>query len=190
VVYSLLTVPLSVAASQFGSRLLRLYLRDHTTQFILGLFVGTFIYLVSVALGIPSAAVQPETPQVSASIGLFFCLISFGSIIVLVHHIGTSLQAPNMVASAGTDLHHAVEVYKNEYKLQLEIDLLKKENPNPDRVADGPPDLLVPQGYINISIPTWCCLWLKDMTLLSTLSGRQGTSSSGRSHCHAFPLKI
>ena len=43
VVFSLLMVPLSVAASQFGSRLLRVYLKDRTTQIILGIFVGTFL---------------------------------------------------------------------------------------------------------------------------------------------------
>ena len=32
VVFTLLTLPLSLAASQFGSRLLRLYLRDRTTR--------------------------------------------------------------------------------------------------------------------------------------------------------------
>ena len=36
VVFSLLTVPLSAMASQYGSRLLRHFMGDRTTQFVLG----------------------------------------------------------------------------------------------------------------------------------------------------------
>ena len=36
IVFSLLTVPFSVVVSQYGSRLLRIYMRDITFQFVLG----------------------------------------------------------------------------------------------------------------------------------------------------------
>ena len=39
VVFTLLTLPLSTVASQYGSRLLRLFLGDRTTQWVLGMFV-------------------------------------------------------------------------------------------------------------------------------------------------------
>src|SRR5512147_1951138 len=65
VVYSLLTVPLSVAASQFGSRLLRLYLRDQTTQTVLGIFVGAAVYCLSLALLISADDARLDTPQIS-----------------------------------------------------------------------------------------------------------------------------
>ena len=149
VVFSLLTVPLSVAASQFGSRLLRFYLGDRTTQFILGLFVGTFTYLVSVALGIPSASTRPDAPQVAASLGIFLCLISFGSIIVLIDHMGTSLQAPYVVASAGADLLRTLEGFDYQYKIQSKIAAQKKEHPDPEIVVQmGCPIYTNQKGYI------------------------------------------
>src|SRR5512145_2996520 len=37
VVFSLLTLPLSTVAAQFGSRLLRIFLRDRTIQMVLGI---------------------------------------------------------------------------------------------------------------------------------------------------------
>ena len=40
VVFTLLTLPLSTVAAQYGSRLLRLFLGDRTTQFVLGMFVA------------------------------------------------------------------------------------------------------------------------------------------------------
>ena len=54
VVFSLLTLPLSTVAAQFGSRLLRIFMRDRTTQFVLGMFVATFTYCLATALSIPN----------------------------------------------------------------------------------------------------------------------------------------
>ena len=45
VVFTLLTLPLSTVAAQYGSRLLRIFLGDRVTQFVLGMFVGTFVVL-------------------------------------------------------------------------------------------------------------------------------------------------
>lgn len=109
VVYSLLTLPMSVAVSQFGSRLLRLFLRDRTTQIVLGMFVGTFVFCLTVALAIPSASQNPDTPQLATTVGLFLSLATFGSLIVLIHHIATSLQAPNLIASASSELQGVIQ---------------------------------------------------------------------------------
>jgi uncharacterized membrane protein len=104
VVFSLLTLPLSTVAAQYGSRLLRLFLGDRTTQFVLGMFVGTFVYCLSAALSIPPIEVHPEAPQLLVSMGLFLMLATFASLILLVQHISTMLQAPNIAAAAGADL--------------------------------------------------------------------------------------
>ena len=52
VVFTLLTLPLSTVAAQYGSRLLRLFLGDRTTQSVLGMFVGTFVYCMAAALSV------------------------------------------------------------------------------------------------------------------------------------------
>ncbi len=111
VVYSLLTVPLSVAVSQYGSRLLRFYLRDRTIQFVLGMFVSTFVYCLIVALSIPPPQRQPDTPQLSATVGLYLTIFAFGMLIVLVHHIATALQAPNIAAAASHELQRVVREF-------------------------------------------------------------------------------
>lgn len=50
VVFSILMIPLTIAASQFGPRLLRTFLRDTGTQVTLGTFTGTFIFCMLVLL--------------------------------------------------------------------------------------------------------------------------------------------
>jgi uncharacterized membrane protein len=109
VVFTLLTLPLSTVAAQYGSRLLRLFLGDRTTQFVLGMFVGTFVYCLAAATSIPYGDVVREAPQVLVSMGLLLMLATFGSLILLVQHISTMLQAPQIAAAAGAELLEVVQ---------------------------------------------------------------------------------
>ena len=68
------------------------------------MFVATFVYCLAAALSIPPAEVEPEGPQVTATVGLLLMLASFSSLILLVQHISTMLQAPNIAAAAGAEL--------------------------------------------------------------------------------------
>lgn len=104
VVFTLLTLPLSTVAAQYGSRLLRVFLGDRTTQLVLGMFVGTFVYCVAAALSIPPPNVGHESPQLTATLGVYLMLATFATLIVLVQHISTMLQAPNIAAAAGAEL--------------------------------------------------------------------------------------
>ena len=110
VVFSLLTLPLSTVASQFGSRLIRIFLRDRTTQFVLGIFVGTFCYCLATALSIPNIQTLAATPQITVTFGLLLSLVTFASLIILIQHISIMLQAPNIVAAAGVELMDVVGV--------------------------------------------------------------------------------
>ena len=108
VVFTLLTLPLSTVAAQYGSRLLRLFLGDRTTQFVLGMFVATFVYCIAGALSIPPTGVESEAPQLTATVGVYLMLATFATLILLVQHISTMLQAPNIAAAAGAELIEAV----------------------------------------------------------------------------------
>jgi uncharacterized membrane protein len=110
VVFSLLTLPLSTVAAQYGSRLLRVFMRDRTTQFVLGIFVASFCYALAVALSIPLDAPQEEMPQISATFGFYLMLVTFASLILLIQHISIMLQAPNIAAAAAKDLNVAIQV--------------------------------------------------------------------------------
>jgi uncharacterized membrane protein len=146
VVFTLLTLPLSTVAAQYGSRLLRLFLGDRTTQFVLGMFVGTFVYCIAGALSIPSVDVESEAPQLTATVGVYLMLATFGTLIVLVQHISTMLQAPNIAAAAGAELQEVISA-----ELSAEItsgrgdkDGLQTRSP----VSQGVPDTLMEsEGY-------------------------------------------
>lgn len=122
VVFTLLTLPLSTVAAQYGSRLLRVFLGDRTTQVVLGMFVGTFVYCIAAATTILPADIEPEGPQITATVGLVLMMATFGTLILLVQHISTMLQAPNIAAAAGAEL----------------LDVVGLENPNEASLNDDP----------------------------------------------------
>ncbi len=119
VVFTLLTLPLSTVVAQYGSRLLRVFLGDRTTQFVLGMFVATFVYCIAGAFSIPPIGVEREGPQLTATVGVYLMLATFATLIVLVQHISIMLQAPNIAAAAGAEL---LEVVNTEIPPEIIID--------------------------------------------------------------------
>ncbi|MEP7189356.1 MAG: DUF2254 domain-containing protein, partial [Roseiflexaceae bacterium] len=107
VVFSLTTVPLTIAASQFGPRLLRTFLRDTGTQMVLGTFVATFIFCMLVLLTLHDET-APSLPQLSVTVGLSLALVSLGVLIYFINHVAVSMQAPIVVAAVSAELHDAI----------------------------------------------------------------------------------
>src|SRR5215210_402537 len=87
----------SVAASQFGPRLLRTFLRDTGTQVTLGIFTATFIFCMAVLLRLSGKNSQP-LPQISVNAALLLGVSSFGILLYFINHVAVSIQAPVVVA--------------------------------------------------------------------------------------------
>jgi uncharacterized membrane protein len=108
VVFSIMMVPLTIAASQFGPRLIRNFLRDIGTQITLGIFTSTFIFCMLVLLqlrGIPDR----QLPQISATIGLLLGVVSFAALIFFINHVAVSLQVSVLVTKVSKELHTAID---------------------------------------------------------------------------------
>jgi uncharacterized membrane protein len=175
VVFTLLTLPLSTVAAQYGSRLLRVFLGDRTTQLVLGTFVATFVYGVAAALSIPPAQVEPDGPQLTATVGLFLMLVTFASLIVLVQHISTMLQAPNIAAAAGAELQDVVRLEIPEqvtggdgHKVGSEI------SPESLVEKDGYPVRVEQAGYIQYIDPQTLLTLAREHNLVIRLLRKPG----------------
>jgi uncharacterized membrane protein len=145
VVFTLLTLPLSTVAAQYGSRLLRLFLGDRTAQFVLGMFVATFVYCIFAALSIPPTDVELESPQLTGTVAVYLMLVTFATLILLVQHISTMLQAPNIAAAAGAELLAVARAEISEDTTRSAADQGVLETPSG---AIGAPEALVErEGY-------------------------------------------
>ena len=108
VVFSMTLVALSLASSQLGPRLLRSFMRDTTTQVVLGTFVSTFVYCLLVLRTIRRADEIAFVPHLSVNIGVLFALVSVGVLIYFIHHVSTSMQADQVIARVGRELAEVI----------------------------------------------------------------------------------
>lgn len=147
IVFSLFTVPLSTVATQYGSRLLRLFQSDRTAQIVLGMFVSTFVYSLTVAFSIPKNVALANAPLIAASVNVLLMIATFGSLIVLIQHISTGLQAPNIAADAGKELIEVIRANgKDRLKMDAETTPARQTPPSPlttEEISEAP----VENGY-------------------------------------------
>ncbi len=163
VVFSLLTVPLSAMASQYGSRLLRHFMGDRTTQFVLGMFVATFVYCWAVAESLPLAAEQWEMPQLSLTAAVLLLVASFASMILLVTHFSTMMQAPTIAAAAGAELLDAVSA-------AAPAESGTGIHPGP---SETPPDPPVEAGGFPVRVTRYGYIQYIDLEYLLALASRK-----------------
>lgn len=181
VVFTLLTLPLSTVAAQYGSRLLRLFLGDRTAQFVLGMFVATFVYCLAGALSIPPVDVNSESPQLTATVGLYLMLATFATLILLVQHVSTMLQAPNIAAAAGEELQQVISAANPEGGAtddgrteRLDAVWNAQGAPSAAMAVDGYPVRVAEAGYIQYIDPATLLALARDRNLLIRLQHKPG----------------
>jgi uncharacterized membrane protein len=108
-VFSMTLVALSLASSQFGSRLLRNFMRDTANQLVLGTFVATFLYCLLVLRTIRRADEVAFVPHVSVTLGVLFAIASLCVLIYFIHHVSVSIQADQIVARVGAELNAGID---------------------------------------------------------------------------------
>lgn len=96
IIYSVLIVALSLASTQFSPRILAGFMRDRTSQRILGLFIGTFTYCLLV-LRSTHTVPEPFVPTTSVFVALLLALTCLGSLLFFVHHMAMAIQANHIV---------------------------------------------------------------------------------------------
>lgn len=109
VVFSMTLVALSLASSQLGPRMLRNFMRDTTTQTVLGTFIATFLYCLLVLRTIRRADEIAFVPHLSVHIGVLLAVVSVGVLIYFIHHVSVSIQANEIVARVATELIEGIE---------------------------------------------------------------------------------
>jgi uncharacterized membrane protein len=143
IVFSITIVTLTLASTQFGPRMLRNFIRDRGTQFTLGTFVATFVYATLVLISI-----EPNfTPHLSLTVSVGLVTLSMAVLIYFIHHIATSIQLPQVIASIARELSRAIDAESSDAGTTLEAgpsvpELLR-------RMADGGGTVPAPaSGYL------------------------------------------
>jgi len=109
VVFSMTLVTLSLASSQLGPRLLRTFMRDNSTQVVLGTFIATFVYCLLVLRTIRHGEDATFVPQLSVNLGVALAVASVGVLIYFIHHVSVSIQANEIAARIGRELMERID---------------------------------------------------------------------------------
>ena len=109
VIFSMTLVALTLTTSQYGPRLLRTFIRDTTTQVVLGTFVATFLYCLVVLRSIRRAEEATFVPQLAVTLGVLLAVVGVGFLIYFIHHIASLIQADEVVVRVARELNAAID---------------------------------------------------------------------------------
>lgn len=107
VVFSISVVTLTLAANQFGAKLLRNYLSDTRNKLVLGLFIGSFLFGLVVLASIDSEP-GSDVPALAFMVSLVLTMIAIAGLIYFIHNISTSIQADRLIAIIGRNLQETI----------------------------------------------------------------------------------
>ena len=110
-VFSITIVALQLAASNFGPRLLRNFMKDVSNQVVLGTFIGTFIYCLLVLRTVRGDGDDYNSfiPQLSVTVALALAIASISLLIYFIHHASTIIQASHIISEVSADLDRATD---------------------------------------------------------------------------------
>jgi len=109
VVFSITLVALSLTSSQYTSRVIRNFMRDRSTQSVLGVFVGIFAYCLVVLRTIRGGDEAAFVPALAVLGGLILAFVGIAYLMYFIHHISMSIQASSIVAATARETIAAVD---------------------------------------------------------------------------------
>jgi uncharacterized membrane protein len=108
-VFSITIVALSLAANQFGSRLIRAYMRDRRTKLSLGFFLLTVVFsllaLRLVSQDMPASDVPHVTVTTSLVLGILCVLV----LVFFLHVVARLMIADEVIRRVAAELDEAIE---------------------------------------------------------------------------------
>lgn len=108
VVFSITIVALSLAANQFGSRLIRTYMLDSRTKLALGLFAMTIVYCL-LGLSLLEQDMTPaEVPHLMVTAGTLLGLVCVLALLFFLHRVARSMVADEVIRRASAELDESI----------------------------------------------------------------------------------
>jgi uncharacterized membrane protein len=108
ITFSMTLLALALASGQYTSRILRNFMRSRVTQVTLGIFAGIFVYCLIVLRTIRGGE-EGFVPSLPVFFAFVMAIAGVGVLIYFLHHIASSIQASNIIASIAHETIAAIE---------------------------------------------------------------------------------
>ncbi|GHC12940.1 hypothetical protein GCM10007047_32890 [Cerasicoccus arenae] len=129
VILSTMVVVLTLASQQYGPRLVKNFIEDRPSQFVIGAFAGCFIYSIITLKNINSGGTE-FVPTLSVLFAVVLSLTCIGLMIYFVQHVASAIQVQSIMRRVYHDLNHAVD--------ELFPEEIAPEKPSAKPTADAP----------------------------------------------------
>lgn len=108
VMLSTTIVVLTLASQQFSPRLVRNFIKDRPSQFVVGTFTGCFIYNILILKNIRSGD-SDFVPQIALIVGVLQAVLCIGLMIYFIQHVSTTIQVQSIMDRVKCELDASVE---------------------------------------------------------------------------------
>ena len=108
ITFSMTLLALTLASSQYTSRILRNFMRSRVTQVTLGIFAGIFVYCLIVLRTIRGGEAE-FVPSLAVFFAFVMAIGGVGVLIFFIHHIASSIQASSIIASIAQETIAAID---------------------------------------------------------------------------------
>jgi uncharacterized membrane protein len=149
VTFSITIVALTLASTQFGPRLLQHFMRDRGNQFVLGIFLATFLYSLLVLRRVNGVDDQRFVPHLSVSLGIVLAILCLGFLIYFIHHAARNIHADQVISLVARDLDCTIDrFYPKTLGKDAEDERTGATEKQSERVAVGEEIVSDRTGYV------------------------------------------
>jgi len=110
IVFAILLMTLTLASTQFSPRILVSFVRDRTTQWTLGVFLGTFSYCMA-ALPAARSLPYPFVPVVTTCGAMLLALVCVGWLIFFINHISQAISVNHIVDRIARETELVIDAF-------------------------------------------------------------------------------
>ncbi len=148
--FSVTMLVITVVSQQYGSHIVRIFKRNTFVKFVLGWFIGAFIYSLFAIVFLSTHNDSDLHPQLMIVFGIAMMVVSFIIFIVFIHHMTNLIQSDYIIEAVTNGLRNKIrklEELEDKPKEASETIIKKME--------EGHKLYFKESGYIqSIDIPT------------------------------------
>ena len=116
VLCSLTIIVLQQVSSQYSPRVIENFTKSFSTQFIIGVYIGTFLYCILLLRLMPPPQIEAELPQAAITIAIVLAMICTGLLIHYINNIANSVKSTNVIRSIKEESLYYLESFESFVK--------------------------------------------------------------------------
>lgn len=108
--FSITASVLATASTSYGPRLVRNFMKDRRSQYVLGVYAGTFLYALDTLRFVQSPDKgELFVPIIAVYVALVCAVCNVAILIYFIHHIVRSTQISTLLEAVKTDLYRVID---------------------------------------------------------------------------------